>query len=133
MNALTVVRILSITVAGVTYALALANLIVSFKVLRPRPWTWRTFTGSGGGFIWLHIVCVVIPFQGFVTWGIIEVEARIGSGFTWRIFLLPLLCLIINVGYIVIFRVELSRLRVARTGTTHFTRRATDPDPDDFR
>lgn len=107
-------RFAAISAASPTYGLAVANLVVSFQVLRPRPFTWRNFAGSGGGFIWLHIVCVVIPFQGFVTWGIIEVRQRLGEPPTWRPWALAVLCLLITVGYVIIFRVELARLRLQR-------------------
>lgn len=120
------IRILAISIAGMTYGWAIANLIVSFKVLRPRPWTWQSFKGSGGGFIWLHIVCVVIPFQGFVTWGIWEVISRSHQPLTFRPVALFFLCAIINLGYVIIYRVELARLRIQQTGVTNLTRRATD-------
>lgn len=111
-------RIAAFVAASFTYALAVANLVVSYKVLRPRPLTWQNFTGTGGGFIWLHILCVVIPFQGFVTWGLVEVHQRIGDqDLTWRSWLLGGLSAMISVGYVVIFRVELARLRLQRAVT----------------
>lgn len=113
MRPIDLLRFLAFLPAGATYGFAAANLIVSYRVLvRPHALTWRTFVGSGGGFVWIHIVAVVIPFQGFVTWGSIEVASRFGSGLTWRGPLLAVLCTIMNVGYIIIFRVELSRLRM---------------------
>lgn len=105
----------SFALAGMTYALALANLVISFMVLRPRKWTWAAFKGNGGGFIWLHIVCVTIPMQGFVTWGISAVAEHLDEPLTWRPWVLAVLCSLVNVGYIVIYRVELSRLNLRRT------------------
>lgn len=107
-------RIVAYLMASITYALAIANLIISFKVLKPRPFTWKNFAGSGSGFIWLHILCVTLPFQGFVTWGIIEVHERFGMPLTWRAPALAVLCLIINVGYVIIYRIELARLGLQR-------------------
>jgi len=108
------IRALVFLPAGLTYGFAIANLIVSYRVLlKPHEFTWRTFI-SGGGFVWLHIVAVVVPFQGFVTWGCIEVALRFEEGMTWRGSLLAALCTTINIGYIIIYRVELSRLRMQR-------------------
>lgn len=71
-----VLRVLAVIVASTTYGLAVANLVVSFLVLRDKPFTWRHFLGTGGGFLWGHIVFVTVPFQGFVTWG----SSRSSSG-----------------------------------------------------
>lgn len=106
------VRVLAVMSAMVTFGLAVANLVISFKVLSPTPFTWSTFKGSGGGFIWLHIVAVVIPFQGFEAWGVYEVLSRLAEPATFRTPLLLFLSSFISVGYVIIFRVELSRLRL---------------------
>ena len=108
-------RGIAFALASTTYALAIANLVISFKVLRPRPWTWHAFKGSGGGFIWLHILCVTLPMQAFVTWGTVEMVRFLNEPLTWRPWMLSLLCTIVNVGYVVIFRVELSRLSLRQT------------------
>lgn len=108
----TLVRTLAMLAAVATYVLAVANLMVSFAVLAAKPFSWRVFLGSGAGFLWSHIVFVTIPFQGFVTWGVIEVLHRSGEPLTWRAPLLLVLCLVMSVGYGIIFRVELARLRL---------------------
>lgn len=105
-------RLLAVMSAGITFGLAVANLVVSFKVLSPTPFTWGTFWGTGGGFIWLHIVAVVIPFQGFEAWGIYEVLSRGDEPISFRTPLLFVLSAFISVGYVIIFRVELSRMRL---------------------
>lgn len=109
-----ILRILALSTSGFTYALAMANLIISFQVLKPLPFTWKNFAGSGGGFIWLHIVCVVIPFQGFVTWGNIEVLDRLGTAGSWRPWCLLFFTVLISAGYLIIFRVEMARLRLKK-------------------
>lgn len=108
-------RFIALCAASPTYGFAIANLVISFQVLRPRPFTWKNFGGNGGGFIWLHIVCVVIPFQGFVTWGIVEVNQRFEDPATWRAPLLTFLCVFISIGYVIIFRVEMARLQLMRS------------------
>ena len=108
-------RAIALFPAALTFALAIANLVVSFMVLRPKPLTWNTWWGSGAGFLWLHIVCVVVPFQGFVAWGMIEVIYRFGENPpTFRAPLLIFLCTVISLGYVIIFRVELARLKIMR-------------------
>jgi len=108
-----VLRGVALLAATATYVLAFANLMVSFAVLARKPFTWRAFLGSGAGFLWSHIVFVTIPFQGFVTWGVIEVMHRSGGdNLTWRVPTLLGLCVIMSVGYGIILRVELARLRM---------------------
>ncbi|HXH59093.1 hypothetical protein [Iamia sp.] len=111
-TAVDIVRVLAIMSASTTFGLAVANLIISYKVLAPTPRTWKTFWGSGGGFIWLHIVAVVIPFQGFEAWGMYEVLSRLADPATFRAPLLLALSGFISVGYVIIFRVEVARLRL---------------------
>lgn len=109
-----VLRVLAVIVASTTYGLAVANLVVSFLVLRDKPFTWRHFLGTGGGFLWGHIAFVTVPFQGFVTWGIIEVVEREADPVTFRPFALLVLSALMSVGYVIIYRVELSRLKLKR-------------------
>ncbi len=113
MNIADVFRIISIVFAAVTFGMAFANLVVSFRVLAPTPLSWSSFWGSGGGFIWLHVLAVAVAFQGAMIWGIVEVALRLDqSPMTFRPPLLLFLSVLISVGYIIIFRVELSRLRL---------------------
>ncbi len=105
-------RGLALLAAISTYVLALANLMVSFAVLSSKPFSWRVFRGTGAGFLWAHVVFVTIPFQGFVTWGVVEVLQRAGDDLSWRTPLLLVLCLIMSVGYWIIFRIEVARLRL---------------------
>ncbi len=111
-----ILRGVALLAATATYVLALANLMVSFAVLANKPFSWRVFLGSGAGFLWSHIVFVTVPFQGFVTWGVIELLQRSEEGdLTWRVPTLLILCVIMSVGYGIIFRVELARLRMKDT------------------
>lgn len=110
-------RILAVVVAATTYSLAVANLIVSLLVLREKPFTWRHFWGSGGGFLWSHIVFVTLPFQGFVTWGIVEVLTRSGDPLSWRAPALLVLSCLMSTGYAIIYRVELSRLKLKQAAS----------------
>lgn len=106
------VRIVSICSSIVTYVLAIAILVVSFQVLNTKPFLIRTFFGSGAGFLFIHILLVTISFQGFVTWGAAEVLTRIGEEYlSWRSPVLLFLTLLMNAGYVIIFRIELARLR----------------------
>lgn len=113
-----VIRELSLFPAALTYALSTAVLVISFKVLKPKVLTWQTWWGSGAGFLWTHIVAVTIPFQGFVTWGIIEVLLRFNEPPSFRPLALIVLTSIINLGYLIIFRIELARLRLKRAGSS---------------
>lgn len=105
-------RIMALLAAFSTYVLAIANLMVSFAVLAQKPFSLKAFLGSGAGFLWSHIVFVTIPFQGFVTWGTYEMLSRVENDLTFRAPLLLTLCIIMSVGYVIIFRVELARLRL---------------------
>lgn len=107
------VRILAVMSAVITYVLAGANLIVSFKVLQNKPFTARVFFGTGAGFLFAHVLFVTIPFQGFVTLSIVDVVGRLGNTYlTYRGPLLLLLTLLMNIGYTIIFRIELARYRM---------------------
>ncbi len=107
-----VVRIMALAAGAATFPLATAVLTLSFLVLRPRPLTWATFTGSGAGFLFLHIILVTIAFELAVVAQVIEVVARADQPVTFRPPLLLSSAGLMLAGYVIIFRVELARLRL---------------------
>lgn len=109
-------RALALVPAALTFPLAIAILVVSGKVLKPLPNTWREWWGTGAGFQWLHIWAVALPTQASIVWMMVEVIIRLGEPSTWRTGALWLISSVWVVGYLIIYRIELARLRFIRDG-----------------
>lgn len=106
------VRAVALASAGTTYVLVAAILGVSYKVLHPRRPSKRLMFGGSGGFLWLHIVLLATAFQTFVTWGVVEVFIRVTDPITFRPYVLLFATALMNVGYMVILRIETARYRM---------------------
>lgn len=110
------IRYFALALAATTYGWAIANLVVAWMVLRPHPFTWENIKGKGGGFIWFHILLMVVGFQSAMTSLVFEMVSRFGGPMTYRPILIIYLSILIDLGYLVIFRVELGRLRLIHGG-----------------
>lgn len=99
--------------AGGTFGLAVGILIVSYKVLKPRKPSIQNLIGSGAGFLWIHILCVTVALQGFIAVGMVDMEQRLRAfqGLSWRSPVFLVLTLLTLIAYIIIFRIELARLK----------------------
>lgn len=107
-----VLRLVSLASAGTSYVLAIFLLVISYAVLHPTRLSRRSLFGGGHGVLWLHLVSIVIGTQGFVTWGTIEVYLRLEGSPTLRPLALLVLTTIMNIGYVVILRIESARYRM---------------------